>query len=87
MKGVTLGERERERGWEREREREGEREDNTLLHRDKDLSTSRLFCKSVPDDKHSNTQYMKSERERERERGGGCHRGELELDFFSPPKL
>ena len=42
---------------EREREREREekrREDNTLLHRDKDLSTCRLFCKSVPDDKHSN---------------------------------
>ena len=33
--------------------------DNTLLHRDKDLSTCRLFFKSVPDDKHSNTQYIK----------------------------
>ena len=42
----------------KERER---REDNTWLHRDKDLSTSRLFCKSVPDDKHSNTQYIKHE--------------------------
>ena len=47
---------------ERERERERERE-NTLLHKDKDLSTSRLFYKSVTDDKHS-----KWERERERER-------------------
>ena len=45
---------------EREREREEKRrEDNTLLHRDKDLSTCRLFCKSVTDDKHSNTQYIK----------------------------
>ena len=43
----------------REREREKIRYDNTLLHRDKDLSTCRLFCKSVPDDKHSNTQYIK----------------------------
>ena len=25
----------------------------------KDLSTSRLFYKSVPDDKHGNTQYVK----------------------------
>ena len=32
---------------------------NILLHKDKDLSTSRLFYKSVPDDKHSNTQYVK----------------------------
>ena len=35
--------------------------DNTLSHKDKYLSTSRLFCKSVPDDKHSNTQYIKQE--------------------------
>ena len=41
-------------------EREGGRKrDNTLLHRDKDLSMSQLFCKSVSDDKHSNTQYIK----------------------------
>ena len=33
--------------------------DNTLLHKDKDLSTIWLFCKYVPDDKHSNTQYFK----------------------------
>ena len=46
---------------EREREREREREDNTLLHKDKDLSTSWLFCRSVPDDKHSHTQYIKQE--------------------------
>ena len=49
---------ERERG-ERERESEREREDNTLLHKHKDLSTSRLFYESVPDDEHSNTQYVK----------------------------
>ena len=34
-----------------------EEEDNTLLHKDKDLSTSRLFHKSVPRAKHSNAQY------------------------------
>ena len=45
-----------EGGRGRERERE-----NTLLHKDKDLSTIRLFCRSVPDDKHSNTQYIKQE--------------------------
>ena len=37
-------------------EREREREDNILLHKDKDLNTSRLFHKSAPDDKHTNTQ-------------------------------
>ena len=37
------------------------RKDNTLLHKDKRLSTSWLFYKSVPDDKHSNTQYVKQE--------------------------
>ena len=42
-------------------ERERERDDNTLLHKDKDLSTSRLFYKSIPDDKHSNTRYVKQE--------------------------
>ena len=31
---------------------------NSLLHMCKDLSTSRLFYKSVPDDKHSNNQYL-----------------------------
>ena len=46
---------------ERERERGGEGEDNTLIHKDKDLSTGRLFYKSVPYDKHSNTQYVKQE--------------------------
>ena len=30
--------------------------ENTLLHNDKDLSTTRLFYKSVPDDKYGNTQ-------------------------------
>ena len=59
---------ERERG---EREREREREENTLLHEDKDLGTSRLFSKSVPGDKHSNTV------ERERERGMQLLRGLL----------
>ena len=38
----------------RERERE-----STLLHKDKELSTSQLFYKFVLDDKHSNTQYVK----------------------------
>ena len=32
---------------------------NILLHKDKDLSTSQLFYKSVPDDKHSDTQHVK----------------------------
>ena len=37
-------------------------QDNTLLHKDKDLDTSQVsFYKSVPDDKHSNTQYVKQE--------------------------
>ena len=40
---------------------ENKEKDNTLLHKDKDLSTSQLFYKSVPDDKHSNTQYIKQE--------------------------
>ena len=47
----------RVRVWEREKRKQ----ENTLLHKHKDLSTSRLFCKSVPDDKHSNTQYIKQE--------------------------
>ena len=46
---------------ERERERERERDDNTFLCKDKDLSTSRLFYRSVPDDKCSNTQYIKQD--------------------------
>ena len=54
-------ERERQRETETETEREKRREKNTLLHKDKDLSTSRLFYKTVPDDKHSNTQYVKQE--------------------------
>ena len=41
---------------ERERERE-----SILIHKDKDLSTRQLFYKSVPDDKPSNTQYVKQE--------------------------
>ena len=59
---VRVAERERKREKrERERREQEEEEDNTLLHKDKDLSTSRLFYKSVPDDKHSNTQYVKQE--------------------------
>ena len=38
---------------------------------DKDLSTSRLFCKSVIDDKHSNTQYIKQEHNQRWGGGGG----------------
>ena len=38
----------------------GQREKD-LLHKDKDLNTIRLFCKFVPDDKHSKTQYIKQE--------------------------
>ena len=38
-------------------ERDKRREENTLLHKDKDLSTSRLFLQNVPDHKHGNTQY------------------------------
>ena len=49
-------------GGERERERE-----NTLLHKDKDLSTSRLFYQSVPADKLNNTQYVKQGKRKERE--------------------
>ena len=37
------------------------RQDDTLLQKDKALTTSPLFYKSVPDDKHSNTQYIKQE--------------------------
>ena len=62
-----MRERRRERERERERitlyytkiKREREIEDTTLLQKDKDLSTSRLFYKSVPDVKHSNAQYIK----------------------------
>ena len=36
--------------------------DNTLLHKDKDLSTNLFFIyKSVPDDNHSNTQHVNQE--------------------------
>ena len=38
-----------------------EREEKRILHKDKMLSTSRLFYKLVPDEKHSNTQYVKQE--------------------------
>ena len=34
---------------------------NTLLHKNKYLSSSRLFYTSVPDDKYSNTQFVKQE--------------------------
>ena len=37
------------------------RYENTLLHKDKDLSTRRPFHKSVPGDKHLNTQYVKQQ--------------------------
>ena len=69
-------ERVRERQREREREeRERKREDNTLLHKNTDLSTSQLFYRSVPDDKHSNTQYVKQEtRERQTDRDTERHR-------------
>ena len=69
------GEIEIERGWgdklnfiqetEKERITLFKRQDNTLLHKDKDLSTSwpffLFFYKSVPDDKNCNTQYVKQE--------------------------
>ena len=42
-------------------ERGGGGKDNTLLLEDKDLSSSGLFYKSVPDNKHSNTQCIKQE--------------------------
>ena len=58
----TERDRDRDRERERQRQRETERQrDSTLIHKDKDLSTSRLFYESVPDDKHSNTQYVKQE--------------------------
>ena len=59
--GQRETETERHRETEADRDR-GDRDthrDNTLLHRDKDLSTCRLFFQSVPDDNHSNTQYIK----------------------------
>ena len=63
---TNVSETEREGGGRRhtgknERQKEKRERDNTLLHMDKDLSTCRLFCKSVPDDKHSNTQYIKQD--------------------------
>ena len=57
--GRERGERERETGEVRGRRRDWY--DNTLLHKDKDLSTSWIFCKFVPDDINSNTQYIKQE--------------------------
>ena len=64
----TETDRQRQRQTETDRQRQtkietkesGQRE-NDLLHKDKDLNTIRLFCKFVPDDKHSNTQYIKQE--------------------------
>ena len=55
--------KDRDRDKQRQTDRQTDRqtEDDTLLHKYEDLSTSRLFCKSVPDDKHSNTQYIKQE--------------------------
>ena len=52
-------EREREIGRDRQTYRQTEEEDNTVLHKDKDLTTSRFFYRSVPNGKHSNTQYVK----------------------------
>ena len=67
---------------EREKEigREREREDNTLLHRDKDLSTSRLFCKSVraSERERQKTDRQTGERETDRDR----HR-EIKKSFVS----
>lgn len=42
--------------------------ENTLLQKDKGLSTSGLFHKSVPGDTYGNTQYVRQERRRQRER-------------------
>ena len=40
---------------------EDEDDDDTLLHKNTDSSTSQLLSdKSVPDDKHSKTQYHKA---------------------------
>ena len=47
---------------------ESERGENTLLHKDNDLSTNRLFRKSVPDDKHSNARERETETETETDR-------------------
>ena len=47
---------------------ESERGENTLLHKDNDLSTNRLFRKSVPDDKHSNARERERETETETDR-------------------
>ena len=63
-----MSERDRDRKIERQRGRDSQtdrhiqtdrrrhkerREENTLLRKDKDLSTSRLFSTSAPDDKHA----------------------------------
>ena len=55
--GSVILERQTDRQTETEKQRQ--REDKIILYytEDKDLSTSRLFYKSDPDDKHSNTQY------------------------------
>ena len=55
---------ERDRQTDRQTDRDTDREENTLLHKDKDLSTIGffvLFYKSVPDNKHGNTKYVKQE--------------------------
>ena len=44
---------------EEEEEEEEEEKEDTLLHKDKDLSTSRLFYKCVTNDKNSNTKKKK----------------------------
>ena len=65
---------------------ETEREENTLLHKDKDLSTSRLFYKSVSDDKHSNTQYVRdrqTDRQTDRETHSFVHSFIHSLNFIS----
>jgi len=60
-------EREREREWEKVKEGKREREPETDMgdtgQTDKRIINYRnqLFYKSVPDDKHSNTQYIKQE--------------------------
>ena len=53
--------REGERGEGGKGAKEREREREIIPYSGKDLSTSRLFYKSVPDDKHSNTQNAKQE--------------------------
>ena len=52
---------------ERIRVRFQRQRDNTLLHKDKDLSTSWLFYKSVPDDKRKSERKRQTDRDRDRE--------------------